>query len=186
MTESQNSTKRLIVAIGGVLGVLASILGVVAVFFPDELNLSKKHFASFSVQIDSPNAVESLDKFLDSQKGNIVELDVSVCVSREVQCPRIEAEESRLSAKFSREDAGYCNGDNNKLGEGVEFYFDDPDSKKVMWDWEKFEQCKGGDEDGVNRISGHFLVPTSAGFGQGWTEWLLTPLSAKDVQLRNY
>jgi hypothetical protein len=186
MAEKQNPRKRLVIAIGSAFGVLASILGVVAVFFPDALNLSKKRFASFAVQVDSPAAVESLDKFLDSQKGNIVELDVSICVDRDVQCPRLEAEESHLTARFSTDDAEFCDGEKNKFSEGVVFYFDDPDSRKVSWGWEKFEQCRNGDEEGVSRISGHFLVPTSSGFGQGWTEWMLTPISAKDIQLRNY
>lgn len=176
----------MIVVISSVFGVIASILGTIAIFFPDALNLSKKNFAAFSVQVDSPTTVEALHNFLDSQKGNIVELDVSVCVNRKTTCPIINDDENSLSAKFSTEDAESCDGDKNTFSEGVAFYFDDPESKKNSWNWEKFEQCKNGNEEGVNRVKGHFLVPTESGFGQGWTEWLLTPISAKDIQLKNY
>jgi hypothetical protein len=184
-SATSNSKKNAIIAIGSLLGFSATIFGVIAVFFPDKFNLEKKNFAKLSIQVNKSEAVGSLDKFLDLHKGNIVELDVSTCANNENKCPAITTEGNQLSAKYST-DGEYCDGDKNKNGEGITFYFAAPDSKESLWGWEKFEECKDNNQTGVYRISGHFLVPKASGFGQGWTEWLLTPIPDKDIQLKNY
>lgn len=58
---------------------------------------------------------------------------------------------------------------------------------KNVWDWYKFEDCKNNPEKfGVLRVSGYYIVPEGPGSGQGWLEWLLSPVDEKDILLKKY
>lgn len=178
--------KKILVIATGTVGFIASVVGVIAAFSPDTLNLGKKSFANLTVQIDSEEDIDLLDEFLTRQKGNIVKLDVSVCAIQKNKCPVITTEGAHLTAKYSNDNADFCDGEKNKYLEGITFYFDESDSKYNNWGWEKFEQCKRIDSEGVLRVSGHFLVPDASGFGQGWTEWILNRIPEKEIKIRNY
>jgi hypothetical protein len=174
------------VIFSSIIGFTASIAGLIAAFSPDTLNLGKKSFSNLTVQIDNDEGIELLDNFLSLQKGNIVKLDVSVCATQKNKCPIITAEGAQLTAKYSNDNADFCDGEKNKYLEGITFYFDESDSKYNNWGWEKFEQCQKSDSEGVLRVSGHFLVPDASGFGQGWTEWMLTRIPDKEIKIRSY
>jgi hypothetical protein len=180
--ETTTSRKRLLLALGSVFGCLASALGITAVFFPDALNLGKKQFATLSVQIDGVAEMELLEDFIQENRGNIVQLDLSICVHNKSQCPSIETQGSTLTFRYGDKHGEHCDGDQNTRMQGLTFNF----GEGKFWGWEKLGICKANNFTGVDRMSGHFLIPSESGFGMGWTEWSLSPISNNEIELKNY
>lgn len=174
--------------IGSVLGTIVGIVGLVAAFFPDAINLQKNKINSFAVEIDARTDVDALWEFLDAHKEQIVQLDISICRDREERkrTPRIKMTDTYLTIYHDG-----CDPDISMLCTGDHFYFaptnhSKSDYENNVWDWYKHEGCKNSDVDGLFRISGYFLVPTGTGFAQGNLEWVLKPIPPETITLKRY
>jgi hypothetical protein len=176
--------KKLAVKIGSLFGVLASAAGVVTIFFPDALNLQKNKIKTFDVEIDSRADVDTLEAFLMANPNKLVQLTVSVCGSRDRSQALPRVERSNDSLRVLHDD---CDPSGESMCTGDTYYFASLDDDKAnVWGWDKFGVCKNGNDDGVLGVSGYFMVPAGPGFGQGNSEWLLEPIAAKDVALKDY
>lgn len=179
--------RKLYVVLGSILGVTATIIGLIAVFFPDMFNLEKNTIAEFSVQVSKPDDSERLTKFLEANSKRIVKLDISICASLESRCGSIRQDDNSLVFADIPE-GGECPGDGLDGG-GVRFnFYDSADGggNGTVWGWDKFAPCTSGSGEGVSVVSGYFLVPESSGYAMGWVEWMLSPISEKDVLLKKY
>lgn len=69
------------VIIGSVVSFIATAVGIVAVFFPDLLNLQKEKIQSFSSSISNKEEAKKLADFLDrmAKEKKIFNLDVLIC-----------------------------------------------------------------------------------------------------------
>jgi hypothetical protein len=176
--------KKVAVTIGSLFGAFASIVGVVTIFFPDALNLQKNTIDSLELEISSRADADTLYKFLEERPGKLVQLEVSVCSSREqsTALPRIKTLSNAL-----RVDHADCDPSGDFMCTSDTFYFADyEDEKANVWGWDKFADCANGQDSGVLRAGGYFMVPAGAGFGQGNLEWMLDPVDAKEIALKNY
>lgn len=175
---------KLGITIGSLFGILASVIGIIAIFFPDALNLQKNKIKRFEVEIDTRSDVEALDSFLQENTTKLVELHVSVCSGREQSqgTPRIETNQNSL--RVYHDD---CDANDGTMCTGDTYYFADYENDKAnVWGWDKFGTCKNGTSDGISGVSGYFIIPSGPGFGQGNGEWLLEPIAAKDIALKEY
>lgn len=70
------------VIIGSIMSFIATVVGVVAVFFPNLLNLQKEKIASFSSSINSKKEAQKLVSFLDkmAKEKKIFKLDIMICI----------------------------------------------------------------------------------------------------------
>jgi hypothetical protein len=176
--------KKLAVTIGSLFGVFASIVGVVAIFFPDALNLQKNKIDSFEVEINSRADVDALDKFLQDHTGKLVQLAVTVCSTREQSnaLPRLKTNSNSLQVYHDD-----CDPNGEYMCTSDTYYFANyEDEKANVWGWDKFADCANGEDFGVLGVGGYFMVPGGPGFGQGSSEWLLDPIDAKEIALKNY
>jgi len=55
--------KKFFIVLSTILGAIATILGIVAVFYPDPLNLDKNKIMSFSMEAKTEKDAQDLDKF---------------------------------------------------------------------------------------------------------------------------
>ena len=157
-------------------------------------NKAKAQIQQFSVEAQSEADAQALDKFLGANTGKIVRLEISVCSEVESKCPLIEAEGASLTFQaFGDSQVGndYCADKDTNIGNGIAFYFDSSDrgadgKQANVWGWDKMKECAGRKHMGVLRVAGHYLVPEASGFAQGWTEWMLEPISDKDIVLKKY
>jgi hypothetical protein len=183
----KNKIKNVFIVLSTILGTIATILGIVAVFYPDLLNLEKNQIKSFSMESKTEKDAQALDKFLEENKNKIVKLEISVCSIIDSKCPLITTENNHLSFKaFMTDDNDneICNI--KSLGEGIAFYFSKSDNDNNVWGWEKHAECSNNNHFGLYIVDGYFLVPEVAGWGMGWTEWMLTPIPKKDIELKKY
>jgi hypothetical protein len=175
---------KLTVTAGSLFGVLASIAGVVAIFFPDALNLQKNKIKTFDIEINTRADVDALDTFLQTNTNKLVQLSVSVCSTREqsTTLPRLKTDENSLQVYHDD-----CDPNGEFMCTSDTYYFANLDDDKAhVWGWDKFADCTNAGDFGVLGVSGYFMVPGGAGFGQGSTEWLLDPVDSKEIALKNY
>ncbi|KRW58510.1 hypothetical protein [Pseudomonas sp. TTU2014-080ASC] len=176
--------KKLAVTIGSLFGVFASIVGVVAIFFPDALNLQKNKIDSFEVEINTRADADALYKFLEEHPGKLVQLSVNVCSTREHSNAQPRLERLNYGLRVYHDD---CDPSGEFMCTSDTYYFADyEDEKAHVWGWDKFGDCANGEDSGVNGVGGYFMVPEGAGFGQGNLEWMLDPVDAKEIALKNY
>lgn len=69
------------VIIGSVMSFIATTVGIIAVFFPDLLNLQKEKIASLSTSVANKQEAQKLVGFLDNmaKEKRIFKLDVEIC-----------------------------------------------------------------------------------------------------------
>ncbi len=69
------------VIIGSIVSFIATTVGVIAVFFPDLLNLQKEKIQEYSTSISNKKEVQDFINFLDnmSKENKIFKLDVVLC-----------------------------------------------------------------------------------------------------------
>lgn len=71
--------------IGSVIGVIATIIGIVAIFFPSIFNLEKKKFVEFELVLKNKNDGDRLQNFLNerAEDKKLFKLNVSICNNSE-------------------------------------------------------------------------------------------------------
>ena len=164
---------------GVAAGILASTIGVVAVFFPDLLNLERKRFSSFERDLTSRDDAKELEAFLEANRGKLAKLALTACGNSPEWMERV--------------DEGFhvrtCSGPDDCETQ-TSFYFKPAEStpdKPSVWDWNKMAECKlPADEYGTMSLSGYYLVPDSSGYGMGVEEWILEEVAEKDIRLKEY
>jgi hypothetical protein len=176
--------KKIWIALGSIAGLMASVGGVVTVFFPDLFNLQKQKIAEFDIEIVGRGDVDKLDAFLDKHTGKLVNLSVSVCRARgEAELPKVQLLDDSL-----RVDHDDCEPDSSCTT--TTYYFAELDAPTPrtsgVWGQDKFAACRNDEHAGLYVTGGYFIVPSQPGFGQGHLEWLLTPVSATDIALKQY
>lgn len=69
------------IIIGSIMSFIATAIGVIAVFFPDLLNLQKEKIDKLTLTINSVDDFNKFSQFLDKKvdDGKIFELDVTLC-----------------------------------------------------------------------------------------------------------
>ncbi|PSM51923.1 hypothetical protein CBLAS_0546 [Campylobacter blaseri] len=70
------------IIIGSIVSFVATALGIVAIFFPDLLNLKKEKIQKYSASISNKKEAELFFNFLDkmAEEKKIFELDVLMCL----------------------------------------------------------------------------------------------------------
>lgn len=177
--QIKTSKNRKFIVIGSLLGAIASIIGFIAIFLPNIFNLQKNRIQTLTLQVENPDDKHLIYEFLTKNKRKIVKLDISTCRIRQDECPSIVFEDGVITFTNNYDGDDCAAGDHSNGG--IVFFFD-----QTGLEWYKFEPCVSNAHEGVNRISGYFLAPDGAGFGQGWSEWLLSSVPEKDVLLKNY
>ena len=189
--------KDILVISGSTLGFIATILGIVAVFYPDLLNLQKKTIDGFSMEAFDSTDAKNFDSFLYKNRNEIVKLDISICKSKIAtstsSCTKITQDYNSLHFDF----IGMDTNGNPACGKGESlkgmiFKFNDQDSQNIngkysqIWTEDNWDECIKMEGVGKYKISHYFLVPDKANFSQGWVYWTLTPIDAKELKLKNY
>nr|WP_086939327.1 hypothetical protein [Thaumasiovibrio occultus] len=139
------------------------------------LSASAQALPTLDIEIAGRGDALALDAFLQEHLGQRVALAVSVCGVAAATCPSVSYTNNTLVVDAMEYDANYdpiCEYDDT-LGEGMTVYFSESDTE-YLWGWEKFATCKDGSESGLFTVMGEFIVPENAGYGMGWTEWMLT------------
>ena len=175
--------KKVWVAVSSIAGVIATILGVLAVFYPDALNLQKKQMQQLDLEIVDRADVDKLDAFLDKNVNKIVQLSIALCRTRvEADLPVIESPSNALVVRHDDcEEGTMCTS--------TTYYFSHPDrvdDRNGVWMNDKFAACRKDEHGGLFVASGYFMVPSGAGFGQGNLEWMLTPIEKSQIALKDY
>lgn len=69
------------IIIGSIISFIATMVGIIAVFFPDAFNLQKEKVVSFSASINNKQEVQKFVGFLDkmAKEKKIFQLDVMIC-----------------------------------------------------------------------------------------------------------
>ena len=197
MNDAQSSkesgigfSRKVQIAIGTLVGTLTTAIGLTAVFFPDLFNLQKNRMPELQIEITSLEDAETLSAFMERNPKKIVKLDISVCSTLQTRCSAIRHEGNSLEFSDFPKDEDCPADDQRMMYGGTQFHFRDVDESDTKgqeaWLWDKFAHCKSGAADGVMRTSGYFLTPESAGFGQGWLVWMLSPVPERDVLLKDY
>lgn len=187
--------KDFLVVSGSTLGFVATILGIVAVFYPDLLNLQKKTIANFIMEASNKTDAKAFDEFLYKNRSEIVKLDISICEAtiNTSSCPKIIQKSNGLSFDFIERspNGNHSCGKSGHL-EGMAFNFDDNKtiatnvSTAQTWKHDRWTECSKKEGTGIYKLSHHFLVPSEAEFSQGWVYWKLTPIDAKELKLKSY
>lgn len=186
--SGNNTIKKIAIIIASVIGAITSTVGVIAIFFPDYLNMEKEDIDKFTIQIGSVGDSNIIYDFFEKNTKKIVYLDISICAMEE--CEAIEIDNDSLSFRIDENES--CTAEKDVGYGGIIFYFgynpeENQNPQKNVWDWYKFEDCKNNPEKfGVLRVSGYYIVPEGPGSGQGWLEWLLSPVDEKDILLKKY
>lgn len=175
--------KKVWVTVSSLAGVVATILGVLAVFYPDALNLQKKQMQKLDLEVVDRADVDKLDAFLDKNVNKIVELSIALCRTREkTDLPVIESPPNALVVRHDDCEEG-------EMCTGTTYYFsssDLVDERNSVWMNDKFASCRKDEHGGFFVASGYFMVPSGAGFGQGNFEWMLTPIEKSQIALKDY
>jgi len=183
---ASNYRKRFLVLAGSFIGVAATAIGIIAAFFPDLLNMQKSAISELSLQVSRESDAQTISDFLEKNPNALVKIDISICSSLETRCSSIRQEEKSL-VFADVPDGEECPDGNGDGGTIFNFYNSgESASAPNPWGWSKFEPCETGAGEGVSRVAGYYIVPGGSGFGMGWVEWMLTPVSEKDVLLKNY
>ncbi|OOF37927.1 hypothetical protein BKK51_07025 [Rodentibacter trehalosifermentans] len=67
------------IIIGSIMSFIATVLGIVAVFFPDLLNLQKNRIKEYSIFIYDKSDVAGLYNFLDKNRESVINLKIAYC-----------------------------------------------------------------------------------------------------------
>lgn len=187
--------KDFFVVSGSTLGFVATLLGIVAVFYPDLLNLQKKTITSFAMEASNKKNAKAFDEFLYKNRNEIVKLDINICETtiNTLNCPKITHKDNNLSFDFIElnTNGSYSCGKGEHL-EGMIFNFSDDNPTASanrapqVWEYDRWAECSSGRGTGTYKLSHHFLIPNEAEFSQGWVEWKLTPIDTKELKLKNY
>jgi len=188
--------KKLISILGSVGGGVLTIIGIIVIFFPNAFNIEVKKIKKLELDLINESSIIRLDDFLEKHKEEIVNLEISVCQDLDLKCPSIDIEPDLNDINDSNDSndsnflnvRAYISDENGEticesdyFSTGVSFYFD-----KEHWGWYGHEGCINSDSMGVYKMSGYFLVPKLAGYGQGWTEWMLTSIPEREIKLKSY
>ncbi|MEQ5553918.1 hypothetical protein ABN349_01030 [Providencia rettgeri] len=67
--------------IGSIIGVIATVIGVVAVFFPSVFNMEKEKFITYQSIIEDKSSANKFEEFLKNriEDKKLFKLDVSIC-----------------------------------------------------------------------------------------------------------
>ena len=180
---SVSSKKKVWVAVSSLAGVIATTLGVLAVFYPDALNLQKKQMQQLDLEIVDRADVDTLDAFLDKNVNKIVQLSIALCRTRdESDLPVVESPANALIVRHDDcEEGTMCTSTTYYLSNS-----DLADDRNGVWMNDKFAACRKDEHGGLFVASGYFMVPSGAGFGQGNLEWMLTPIEKSQIALKDY
>lgn len=176
------SRKNIWVMGSSVVGAIATVLGSVALFYPDAFNMQKKQVKKLDIEIVTRADVDQLDAFLDKHVNQIVQLSIGVCRTRtEAELPVVESVENALVVQHDGCEEG-------TMSTSTSYYFSDSDTSGAqgVWGNDKFAECRNDEHGGQFVVSGYFMVPSGAGFGQGNLEWMLTPVSATQMAMKDY
>lgn len=79
--------------VGSAIGLLASIIGIITVFFPSLLNLEKKEILTYKAVIINTKQADDFYNFLDKKlkSDDIFKLDVEICIPYERLDPIIQS-----------------------------------------------------------------------------------------------
>lgn len=152
--------------------------------FPRCHKPAKNKIDSFEVEINTRADADALYKFLEEHPVKLVQLSVNVCNIREHSNAQPRLERLNYGLRVYHDD---CDPNGEFMCTSDTYYFADyEDEKAHVWGWDKFGECANGEQSGVNSVGGYFMVPGGAGFGQGNLEWVLDPVDAKEIALKNY
>ena len=125
----------------------------------NELSLTVKDRLSFL----------KLNQFLDANKGKVIKLSLNSCPELQLECGQIQMTDSSISYNADYERCDY----DSEIGEGITIYLGSNTKNVSTNDSIKTNHCDMGNGISLSKNSGIYKVPSSAGWGQGWTEWLL-------------
>lgn len=111
-----------------------------------------------------------LDKFLEDNKGKVVRLSLVSCPELNLKCGQTQMTSSSLSYSTNYESCDY----DSELGEGITFYLGSDVENSVSSEDRDSSLCNINKGISLLKSSGVYKVPDSAGWGQGWTEWILS------------
>ena len=94
------------VIIGSIASFLATVIGIIAIFFPDLFNLQKEKVQNFSASISTKQEAQKLVDFLDkmTKEKGIFKLDVLICFKID---NKNNTEYSKLQDYLIAQDDGY-------------------------------------------------------------------------------
>lgn len=67
------------IIIGSIMSFIATAIGVIAVFFPDLLNMQKEKINEYSVFLNNDKSIIDLATFLDKNVDKVIKLNISYC-----------------------------------------------------------------------------------------------------------
>ncbi|OUD16064.1 hypothetical protein [Thioflexithrix psekupsensis] len=164
--QTNHSTfKKAGIFITGLLGLIATITGIIAAFFPDLLNLQKKEIPTYSNSLSDSNASEIAD-FIDKNLGNIVKINLDFDVQDFIWA----------SEDFSS--IGISSGDTECIKEvGI-----DSCGGYLI-------HISGTDHDfryshGTYKLDGYFFISDVIDIHFGFVDYMINSIPPKDVLLK--
>ncbi|MGX2970102.1 hypothetical protein ACWIVY_08790 [Ursidibacter sp. B-7004-1] len=181
------------IIIGSIMSFIATAVGIVAVFFPDLLNLQKEKMKKLDIFISSLDDSKKLEKFLYDNSGKIVELKVAYCLENADDSPALVKVDQR-SNRFVL-DNYYVDAGGGKVRPNV-VVMPDNSGRAHSYSWslglvdypkpEYAEKCKiNGPIYRGELLSGIFIVELES-FNPYQYLISLQPLSKNDLKLRDY
>ena len=170
------------IIIGSIFSIIATVLGVVAVFFPDLLNLQKSKIEKEVVTLSTLKDAENFSEWLKNHKQGteIFELDLVVCTPMEGNnFEFIDKPDGKDGVYF------YYNGSDKDDLESHPAFNITGSSQFGLISYRYGTNGRCGNEDNNYGISGYFLL-TGFDFLQGVDEVTIKGIPIEQVQLKNY
>ncbi|THJ36179.1 hypothetical protein E8K88_02635 [Lampropedia aestuarii] len=153
----------------GTFGLLASTVGLIAVFFPSMLNLEKKAPEQLQTLIAKESDVLELETFLRKNVGRYVYLDLGICINYpENACPKIRQDAYGIDVQGCGNSTKYDSLSINPHSDTSDPIFLQTGDLRDQCVWKEFDHAS----DGELVAAGYFYVPNNfENFPEGFQHW---------------
>ena len=178
MVDNKGRGKKFLIALGSFMGIMATAIGFIAVFFPDLFNMQKDRIVEFNLEVEGPEDADKLEEFLFANPEKIVRLNIRFCAGLENRCPSIDFTNGQIIFQVSNP-KDPC----RPVAEfgGTTFDLSPVWKRRIEID----AGCRLEPDSGMWVAEGYFLIPRTPEYHQG-TFWFFESVPEMDVRLKNY
>ena len=175
--------KKSVSIAAGVFAFLGSVIGVIAAFFPNYINLSKEKAEIFSIVIADNSDIKEFESFAERNVGKFVELEILTCVDYPANhCPVISQSEWGIDISYDAETCGLEERNNDSFSINLH----ESPVKPSIFMAQDNGRCKfnGESSDGNMIAGGYFYIPKDSPYwAEGFKSWDLKRVTEETLMM---